>query len=284
MDYSFLKKINPYQHWEYLNLTTNNRLRIVPERGGLIAEWRCKGKEVLYLDKKRFADTKRSVRGGIPILFPICGDLFEDKLSLPDGDFILGQHGFARDNFWTIALLDDYLGIQLTMAENEKTLSVFPFSFFLQIEARLIKNALELLVLVENRSKKNMPFSFGFHPYFNISDLNELKINGLPRTCINQKDMNEVSTRDQISFLDKGVDFMTYCQGPVQIVDCVNRNSIKLEYQQPFAITVVWTDPPRNMICVEPWTSPRQSLITGNRRLLLQPGSRSSLKCRLTLN
>ena len=68
------QKSHPYKHWEYLDSLTGDRLRLVPERGGLITEWRCNGKEMLYFDLDRFLSTNKSVRGGIPVLFPICGD------------------------------------------------------------------------------------------------------------------------------------------------------------------------------------------------------------------
>ena len=74
MIFNFTRKNEPYTHWEYINIEDKSRLRIVPERGGLITEWRCKGKEILYFDQERFLDKDKSVRGGIPILFPICGD------------------------------------------------------------------------------------------------------------------------------------------------------------------------------------------------------------------
>ena len=92
-DFQFSKKTDPYTHWEYLNKENNDRLRVVPERGGLITEWRCNGHEVLYFDQDRFHDKTRSIRGGIPILFPICGDLPSQLLRLPQGEFSLQQHG-----------------------------------------------------------------------------------------------------------------------------------------------------------------------------------------------
>ena len=77
---SLLEKNSPYKHWEYLNLDTGDFLRIVPERGGLITSWVCNNQEILYFDQLRFGDLSKSVRGGMPILFPICGDLPENKL------------------------------------------------------------------------------------------------------------------------------------------------------------------------------------------------------------
>jgi hypothetical protein len=31
----------PYAHWEYVHPTSGDRLRIIPERGGIVSEWRC---------------------------------------------------------------------------------------------------------------------------------------------------------------------------------------------------------------------------------------------------
>jgi len=49
-------------------------------------------------------------------------------------------------------------------------------------------------------------------------------------------------------------------------------------------LAVVWTDPPRRMVCLEPWTSPRRSLINGEKRLFINPGSFKELRCRFVSN
>ena len=102
MSVTFEKKTKPYPHWEYSNPEFDSLIRIVPERGGLITEWRSEGKELLYFDLERFLDKDKSVRGGIPILFPICGDLSEG-FSSGGKMYFLKQHGFARDLPWSIS-------------------------------------------------------------------------------------------------------------------------------------------------------------------------------------
>ncbi len=57
------------------DLTTNSRLEIVPEKGGIVTKWSLQGQDILYLDVERFKNPNLSVRGGIPVLFPICGNL-----------------------------------------------------------------------------------------------------------------------------------------------------------------------------------------------------------------
>ena len=64
---TFRQQSAPYPHWEFVHPTSSDRLRVVPERGGLVTEWRCNEREILYLDQERFADPSKSVRGGIPV-------------------------------------------------------------------------------------------------------------------------------------------------------------------------------------------------------------------------
>lgn len=67
------------------DIENDSRLEIVPEKGGIVTNWKIQGQNILYLDQERFKNPSLSVRGGIPVLFPICGNLpenifyFEDK-------------------------------------------------------------------------------------------------------------------------------------------------------------------------------------------------------------
>ena len=56
-------------------LDQKNYIKFCPGRGGVITNWVSDGNEILYFDEKRFMDKTKSIRGGIPILFPICGNL-----------------------------------------------------------------------------------------------------------------------------------------------------------------------------------------------------------------
>ena len=54
------QQTGPYPHWEYTHPESGDRLRIVPERGGIVTEWRCGEREVLYFDQERYADPARA--------------------------------------------------------------------------------------------------------------------------------------------------------------------------------------------------------------------------------
>jgi galactose mutarotase-like enzyme len=49
---------------------------------------------------------------------------------------------------------------------------------------------------------------------------------------------------------------------------------VELQAEAPFDHTVVWTDPPRPMVCLEPWTARR-----GELGLALAPGEQLELNC-----
>tara|TARA_Y100001968_G_scaffold288273_1_gene290392 strand:- start:17 stop:874 length:858 start_codon:yes stop_codon:yes gene_type:complete len=270
MPVRFVEKQNPYSHWEYSNSEYDSLIRIVPERGGLITEWRSEGKDLLYFDLERFLDKDKSVRGGIPILFPICGDLTESYL-INGKKYCLKQHGFARNLPWSINLLKDKIGIRLKLEDTIDTRSCFPFFFTLLMDVFLKEKSLQISVKIYNQSKESMPFSFGLHPYFQVSNLQKIKIDGLPEKCIDQTNMKVTNVSDQIRILDKGVDFLSYPSSSVKILDCLSRNVIELIHHEPMDTSVVWTDPPRQMVCLEPWTSPRNSLITGDRKIEIKP-------------
>ena len=222
MSVTFEKKTKPYPHWEYSNPEFDSLIRIVPERGGLITEWRSEGKELLYFDLERFLDKDKSVRGGIPILFPICGDLSEGY-SNGGKKYFLKQHGFARDLPWSISLLKDQFGIRLKFKDTKQTLSAFPFLFSLKMDVRLKEKSLQISVKVNNKSQQTMPFCFGLHPYFQVSNLQKIKIEGLPKKCIDQTNMKITNSSDQIRILDKGVDFLSYPSRSVKVFDCLSR-------------------------------------------------------------
>ena len=284
---TFRQQSAPYAHWEFVHPSSGDRLRVVPERGGLVTEWLCNGRDMLYFDQERYADPAKSIRGGIPVLFPICGNLPNDCLPLASGDFTLKQHGFARDLPWQIALLADQSGVMLSLEDSADTRKAYPFGFRIQMEIRPLNAALDISISISNSSEAEsepMPFSFGLHPYFNVSDLSRSAVEGLPDRCFNHLEMAEAETAAQLRRLAEGVDFLAHATGPVTLVDEQAGTRLQLQHHEPMDLPVVWTEPPRAMVCLEPWTGPRQALISGDRRLQLGVGESTTLSCRYSVS
>jgi len=275
-----IQRQTPYPHWEFSDPASGDLLRLVPERGGLISGWRCGGHEVVYLDTERFLDPAQSVRGGFPVLFPITGGLPDNQLSLPQGVFKLGQHGFARQLPWHMDPLADGQGVRLQLADSEATLQVYPFPFLLSMDVRLATGALEISTTIENRGPDSMPFSFGLHPYFNLSGLDAVRFEGLPEQCLNHLTMDSAATAEQMAKLASGIDLLVEPAGAVRLIDAGAQTSLELQLSHPFDLVVLWTEPPRKMVCIEPWTAPRQALLSGDRKIELAAGQSTTLHTR----
>ncbi len=293
---TLIQRAVPFPHWEF-TAPGGDQLRVVPERGGLLTGWRCGGVERLYFDAERFADPAKSVRGGIPVLFPVCGNLPDGQLHLPQGDFAMPQHGFARDLPWTLEALEDGRGIRLQLRDSDATWAVYPFAFSLSLEYRLEPEALAIRAVIGHepvshdpdrpdpvvqepgRDATPMPFAFGLHPYFGVDDLAAASLEGLPASCFDHLGGGDGPTATQLQRLPQGVDLRVEIAAgrasAPRLTGASQGGAVALQADAPFDHVVVWTDPPRPMVCLEPWTARRGVL-----GLELAPGERRELRCR----
>jgi len=285
---TLLQRDTPFPHWQF-TAPGGDQLRVVPERGGLVCGWSCGGQERLYFDAERFADPANSVRGGIPVLFPVCGNLPGGELQLPQGCFAMAQHGFARDRPWQLEALADGHGIRLLLRDSAATREQFPFAFALSLEYRLEPGALAIRALLRHESSAEappMPFAFGLHPYFAVPGLAATRLEDLPPTCFDHLSAATAATATQLQRLAQGVDLRVDAPSPAAaaglkpaLVTAPGGTRVLLELDPPFAHAVVWTDPPRPMVCLEPWTARR-----GELALALAAGEQQELRCRYRLS
>ena len=259
-----------------LYLDKNNFINFCPSRGGIITGWVFNNQQILYFDQKRFLDKSKSIRGGIPILFPICGNL-ENKSLFGDNFLDLMQHGFARDQEWNYGFNHLNKSLCLTLSDNEITRRYYPYFFELKIDITLSIKTLRFNIEIFNKSDSLMPVNFGLHPYFNISDFKNVKFLDYSKCCLNQKNNNLVKTENLLRNSFEGIDLLMYSSGKTSFIDDGLKRKITLTHPSPFDMSVIWSDPPRKMLCMEPWTSPRNSLANGVRKIELMPNSSQKL-------
>ena len=256
-----------------LKKDNSNYIEFSPNRGGLITKWINDSNSILYFDENRFLDKSKSIRGGIPILFPICGNL-KTNSSIYGKNFLnLMQHGFARNHKWEYEFIKDKSCLSLLLHQNEEIKKYFPYDFKIEINIYLEVNCLYYEIYIHNNSDTNMPINFGLHPYFNISDFNKIQFIDFPLNCLNQKKNTIELTKELLKDINNGIDLLIYSSGKSSFIDYGFSRKINLVHSSPFDISVIWSDPPRKMVCLEPWTSPRNSLIEGFRQILIPPNN-----------
>ena len=260
-----------------LQLDDTNHIEFCPDRGGLITKWICNSESILYFDKKRFLDKGKSVRGGIPILFPICGSLSGPNSIFNEDLEPMPQHGFARDLKWEHEINIQNNSLNFFLVDNSTTKKYYPYKFEVDIRVTLGINKLDFEIIITNKSNTNMPINFGLHPYFNISSFNNIIFPNFPKICQNQTNNTLINTSDLLKNIHQGIDLLIYSTGESLFRDYEFKREIAISHPYPFDINVIWSDPPRKMICIEPWTSPRNSLVDGIRRIDISPSSSQRL-------
>ncbi|MBD2252360.1 aldose epimerase [Nostoc parmelioides] len=266
--------------------TAGSQLEVVPERGGIITRWRVKGEEILYLDAERFTHPDLSVRGGVPILFPICGNLPDNSYTLNGQQYTLKQHGFARDLPWEVVeqTTKDTATLTLVLRSNEQTKAVYPFDFQLVFTYVLQGNTLEIRQEYHNLSSTQLPFSAGFHPYFLTGDKNQLEFDIPSQEYQNQQTKEVYPFNGNFDFNRDEIDF-AFGHITSQSASVIDRNrqfKLTLDADDIFSMLVFWTLKGKEFYCLEPWSAPRNSLNTGEKLTVLEPGANYKASVRLS--
>ncbi|MBD2448338.1 aldose epimerase [Nostoc sp. FACHB-152] len=286
--YTVTLKQEQYKTYILSEQTSGSELEVVPERGGIIIGWRVQGQEIFYLDRERFANPDLSVRGGVPILFPICGNLPDNSYNYNEKQYTLKQHGFARDLPWELEEVSEnnktYLKIYLV--SNEQTKAVYPFDFHLSFSYKINGNTLEIQQHLHNSSTTSMPFSSGFHPYFLTQDKTQLEF------AIPAGEYQDQRTKE-IKFFNGNFDFnvdeidVAFKQltgKSATVTDNSRKLKLTINYGDDYPIVVFWTLKGKDFYCLEPWSAPRNSLNTGENLTVLEPGDSYQASIRLTAN
>jgi galactose mutarotase-like enzyme len=101
-----------------------------------------------------------------PVLFPIVGRLAEGRLRHQGRDYVMTQHGFARDSLFDWVERSEARAV-LRLTENAQTQAVYPFRFILELTYAIAEGALSVTTRVTNPGDVVLPCSVGAHPAFN---------------------------------------------------------------------------------------------------------------------
>lgn len=254
-----------------------SQITVVPERGGIILLWQIQGQDVLYLDKERFSNPEMSIRGGVPILFPICGNIDDNTYIYRDRTYTLKQHGFARDLPWEVTQqrTDNCASLTITLKSNKQTLLVYPFEFQLDFTYELKANSLIIRQKYSNKSEKKMPFSFGLHPYYYVPDKSKVIFDIYSSEYQDQATKKIVSYDGTFNFDQDEIDvgFQSLTRSLATMTDDHRKLKLFLSWSDIYSTFVFWTLKGKDYVCLEPWTAPRNALNTGNKLTELDPGA-----------
>nr|XP_027187681.1 putative glucose-6-phosphate 1-epimerase isoform X4 [Cicer arietinum] len=143
--------------------------------GGHIVSWKNQRKEeLLFMSSKAKWKQHKAIRGGISACFARFGDVGSVE-----------QNGMTRNRMWSLDRdpsplppINDHSSIDLILKSTGVDLKT-PRSFELRLRISLSAGNLILIPRVRNTDNKPFSFAFSLCNYLSVSDISEVRIEGL---------------------------------------------------------------------------------------------------------
>ena len=191
-------KIEESNGLQYLKIDNPLAEATVSLQGAHVSWWRPKSatEDILWLSTNARFEKGRSIRGGVPICWPWFGE------HPTDNSFCL--HGFARVIPWELIESSDLkngatkIVLKMIPTETVKKQLTYNFELILSI---VVGETLSLNLKTTNLSDSPFTISEGFHTYFYVSDIDNVKVSGLENALFTDKNQNfrKGIERDSIS-------------------------------------------------------------------------------------
>lgn len=273
--YTVQQKGGRYQEVELNETTTNSRAVIAPGRGGMAISFQSFGKELFYLDEATYQDEEANVRGGNPVLFPICGQLTDKCYEWEGRTYAMNNHGVARTRPWRIVSTgtDGGAAVTVSLTSDEDTLASYPFDFELLFTYVLKEGTLELKQEYRNRSERPMPMYPGFHPYFN-TETKKLAYRNTGATRLfdyNDHQEKEFDGTADLNGKPESLALLDAASGEIRFQPAQDY-AVRMSYDPLFKYVVLWSVEGKPFVCVEPWMAKTNELNEKKELVIVPPG------------
>ncbi len=200
--------------------------------------------------------------GQAPVLFPIIGQLINDKYYYNGVEYTMPKHGLARKLLFKVRECAGAKAV-FSLESDESTLKSYPFDFEYLVSFELCGKALVNTMTVVNKTKGEMYFSVGAHPGFNcaVGDIIEFeKSETLATERIDKENLiipekfpliensKEIKITKEIFELDALI--LSGMQSEKLTIK--GENEIEFTFGKcPFL--GIWAKPGAPYVCIEPW-------------------------------
>lgn len=215
-------------------------------------------------DEERIHQPDMFWQGSAPVLFPICGKLYDGNLRINKRKYKLNSHGFARNSEFNLMEFTDDIAV-FSLLSNEETKKVYPYDFELIITYKLLGKSIDVSYEIINDSKETMYFSIGSHEGYNcMSGLKNYVIEfeneevAVPYSdvegdlCLPKSPIKTIMLSDELFTGSRSVIFKNPSSKALILKNIDGSEKIRVEYEG-FEYLVIWTKPNTQFLCIEPW-------------------------------
>lgn len=173
-----------------ITITASNYRATVLLQGAQLIQFATSDDYTNWLWVSEKAEYKKgdSVRGGVPICWPVFGQFDANpqavKDSFADCRFDLKQHGFARTQIFDLGhfnplLVDRFLNHYASLTLNLPELENFHPKLGLQVKFLFSAKDFHISLVTSNLSEETVHFSQALHTYLPTANIETTKISGL---------------------------------------------------------------------------------------------------------
>jgi glucose-6-phosphate 1-epimerase len=187
---SFSEKVSGFP---LIEITNDCATALISLYGGHVMAFKPVGaaQDLLYFSDSAVFKMGKALRGGIPICWPWFGG-HPTETSKP-------SHGVARNMMWQVSSTETTTTgatrVILTLTDTPDTRQVWDYGFELAI-AITVGTTLDLELITRNTGEKAFEITQALHTYFNIGDVQQVKVLGLDGcNYIDKVDGEQVKTQ-----------------------------------------------------------------------------------------
>ncbi len=200
--------------------------------------------------------------GQAPVLFPIIGQLINDKYFYNGTEYTMPKHGLARKLLFSVKECGGAKAV-FSLKSDENTLKSYPFDFEYLVSFELCGKALVNTMTVVNETKGEMYFSVGAHPAFNCSvgDIIEFE---KPETLATERiDKENLIIPEKYPLIENSKEIKItkeIFEADALILSDIQSEKLTIKGENEVEFTFgkcpflgIWAKPGAPYVCIEPW-------------------------------
>ncbi|MBE6771835.1 MAG: aldose 1-epimerase family protein [Ruminococcaceae bacterium] len=200
--------------------------------------------------------------GQAPVLFPIIGQLLDDKYRYNGTEYTMPKHGLARKLLFNVKECEGAKAV-FSLESDEKTRENYPFDFEYLVTFELCGKKLVNTMTVVNKTDGEMYFSVGAHPAFNckVGDIIEFE---QPETLATERiDKDSIIIDEKYPLIENSREIAItkeiFEPDALILSDIKSKKlRIKSDYEVEFTFgdcpfLGIWAKPGAPYVCIEPW-------------------------------
>lgn len=200
--------------------------------------------------------------GQAPVLFPIIGQVIDDKFRYNGVEYTMPKHGLARKLLFSVKECAGAKAV-FSLESDENTLKSYPFEFELLVAFELCGKSLVNTMTVINKTKGEMYFSIGAHPGFNcnIGDVIEFE---LPETLETERiDSDNLIIPEKFPVIENSREIeitKDIFSKDALILSGIKSKNLRIKGENEIEFTFgdcpflgIWAKPGAPYVCLEPW-------------------------------